>query len=215
MNKVKKPVFTLLNVDLLESGYKTLAELPDMIETVMDAESLRFVKVGFNLETQPVVHMNGGSSTAARDQLITAMAMRLLDVVPAQYESQADGKRIIMGAEVAQSMAQKLYRRAVMGPLSSISTYLDREWHARVLVKPGVELFFSPDFHHHSLTRNEDMAGGEAMFAGHVVRWRVRSCVGDVSHYLNDSEFVKMWTETVPKHFPFVETNDKAFMVYR
>lgn len=210
----RKPVFTLLSIDQLDHGYSKISELPDMIETVIEDDSLRFLKLGFQLDVQPITHFGGPEARRIREQLQRAMAERLMDVLPAEYEA-LTGSKIIVGADMAAAMAERLYRRGCRGTSSELSTTPDGVYRGRVILKAGVDLIFSPDSHHIALRANNDMAGGEARFGGEVVYWRLRSCVGDVTNYFDDVEFRRMWLEDVQKACPYVKLDTAGFKVYR
>lgn len=217
MTEARKPLFTLLNIDLLNRGYKNVVELPDMIETVIDAESLRFLKLGFQLDVQPATQFHGPNARRIRDELVGAMATRLMDVLPAAYES-LTGNKILAGADMATGMAERLYRRAARSArcaLSELASSGGTQWRARVMIKAGVDLIVSPDPHHIALRSNDDMAGGEARVGTQLVYWRLRTCVGNVTNYFDDAEFRRVWLESVPQAFPFIKIDTVDFKVYR
>lgn len=215
MSIALKPIFTLLSFDFLDHGYQSISELPDMIETVIDAASLRFVKLGFQFDVQPTVQFTGPDARNIRNQLVSAMAQRLMAILPYEHESQTK-REIIVGADMATPMAERLYRRAVHGKRSEVATTgNNHQWRAIVKIKAGVDLIFSPDPKHIALCANDDMASGEATFGLERVYWRLRTCVGDVTNYFDENEFRLMWLENVQKAFPFVQPDSTDFRVHR
>lgn len=215
----QKQIVSLTRLDLLDGNYNTVSELPDMVQTLVDADSMRYVKVGLRWDVtgQKIAHFP--ANAPARKDLEGLIKVRVKEEIERIAPRVCpNGNTFIVGEEVAAQIASRLYLRMSLPRTSSIGhDDPSEEWAAFVRITPGATIQFSPSQNHRFMSNKNAMTGWVSNFAGRKVYWVLRTQIGDVTNYLTDEHMEEVWHQLVVAAFPFIApaVGDVEFHVHR
>lgn len=208
----QQPLIALRKIDLMDNGYRTVFDLPDMVETVFDSGTQGFLKLGLLWDARSATFFPFGS--AIREDMQKAIAERVQTVLPEEYAKRTGKDGISVGDAVALNIAKRLYQRMSVPRSASIGVDTPGDaWIAHVQIKPGVTIKFSPNQHHRSMPSGKgSMSGYVSNFAEEKVYWVLRTEVGDVTNYFTDEHISEVWDNVVVMAFPFIPQAERALL---